>query len=78
MFVYPTYNLIPQTYVGTSAYMSPERIKNQPYSFASDIWSLGLSILELGTGQFPYDTSQGPMNMMLQVGIHSNLLSTCF
>lgn len=56
-----------RTYVGTSAYMSPERIRNQAYSFAADIWSLGLSILECGMGRYPYDTSQGPVNFMIQV-----------
>lgn len=30
--------------------MSPERIRNCPYSFMSDIWSLGLVLMECATG----------------------------
>jgi serine/threonine protein kinase len=47
--------------------MSPERINNQCYSYPADIWSLGLSLLECGTGEFPYNASKGPVNLMLQV-----------
>ena len=32
--------------VGTLAYMSPERVRGEPYGFASDVWSLGLIALE--------------------------------
>lgn len=41
------------TFVGTFKYMSPERIKNKPYHYSSDIWSFGLVLLELATGQYP-------------------------
>jgi serine/threonine protein kinase len=27
--------------VGTPFYMSPECMRSQPYSFSSDVWSLG-------------------------------------
>jgi serine/threonine protein kinase len=42
------------TFVGTSAYMSPERIQGRPYSVQSDIWSLGIALIELATGRFPF------------------------
>ncbi|KAL6599963.1 hypothetical protein ACP70R_045614 [Stipagrostis hirtigluma subsp. patula] len=47
------------TSVGTFAYMSPERINTDlndgAYDgYAGDIWSFGLSILELYLGRFPY------------------------
>jgi mitogen-activated protein kinase kinase 1 len=35
--------------------MSPERIRNRPYSFMSDIWSLGLVLMECATGRYPFD-----------------------
>ncbi|GAA0166863.1 non-receptor serine/threonine protein kinase [Lithospermum erythrorhizon] len=40
--------------VGTYNYMSPERIKGDSYGYRSDIWSLGLVMLECGVGEFPY------------------------
>ena len=55
------------TFVGTVTYMSPERIRNENYSYAADIWSLGLTILECATGKFPYNVNAGPANLMLQV-----------
>lgn len=42
------------TFVGTFKYMSPERIQNCPYSFASDIWSFGLVMIECATGIYPF------------------------
>jgi len=35
-------------------YMSPERIRGERYSFDSDIWSLGLTVVEAAIGRFPY------------------------
>ncbi|BBM99293.1 mitogen-activated protein kinase kinase 3 [Marchantia polymorpha subsp. ruderalis] len=55
------------TFVGTVTYMSPERINNECYSYPADIWSLGLALLECGTGEFPYNANKGPVNLMLQV-----------
>ncbi|XP_072959840.1 mitogen-activated protein kinase kinase 3 isoform X1 [Typha angustifolia] len=55
------------TFVGTVIYMSPERIRNESYSYPADIWSLGLTILECGTGRFPYTANEGPANLMLQI-----------
>eukprot|EP00903_Cladosiphon_okamuranus_P008627 g8273.t1 len=42
------------TFVGTFKYMSPERMKNDRYSYSSDIWSLGLVIMECATKEYPY------------------------
>ncbi len=38
--------------VGTATSMSPETMHQQPYSFKSDIWSMGIVLYELLTGQF--------------------------
>lgn len=40
--------------VGTIGYMSPERIRGEPYSIRSELWSLGITLVELATGKFPY------------------------
>ncbi|KAL6006057.1 Protein kinase C signaling pathway involved MAPKK protein [Asimina triloba] len=42
------------TFVGTYNYMSPERISGSSYDYSSDIWSLGMVILECAIGRFPY------------------------
>ncbi|CAJ1432699.1 unnamed protein product, partial [Effrenium voratum] len=45
------------TFVGTVTYMSPERCLGQDYSFASDIWSVGMVIFELSTGRYPFSAT---------------------
>lgn len=42
-----------QSFVGTVCYMSPERINGEMYSFPSDIWSFGLTMLAVCFGKFP-------------------------
>ncbi|KAF8393588.1 hypothetical protein HHK36_021832 [Tetracentron sinense] len=42
------------TLVGTFNYMSPERISCIKYGSKSDIWSLGVVLVECATGRFPY------------------------
>lgn len=34
--------------------MSPERLRGEAYSADTDIWSLGLTLLECAWGKFPY------------------------
>lgn len=55
------------TFIGTVTYMSPERIRNESYSYPADIWSLGLALFECGTGEFPYTANDGPVTLMLQI-----------
>lgn len=45
------------TWVGTVTYMSPERIKGSEYTFATDIWSFGLTIFEMASKSYPYPPS---------------------
>jgi len=45
---------------GCAAYMAPERIdppdpSNADYDTRADVWSFGISLVELATGRFPYD-----------------------
>ena len=42
------------SWVGTVHYMSPERISGGTYSYDSDVWSFGITMLELATARFPY------------------------
>uniref|UniRef100_A0A7N4NLD0 Dual specificity mitogen-activated protein kinase kinase 2 n=1 Tax=Sarcophilus harrisii TaxID=9305 RepID=A0A7N4NLD0_SARHA len=41
------------SFVGTRSYMSPERLQGTHYSVQSDIWSMGLSLVELSIGRYP-------------------------
>ncbi|CDZ96562.1 pkinase-domain-containing protein [Phaffia rhodozyma] len=50
-------NSIANTFVGTSTYMSPERIQGAPYTVKSDVWSLGISLIEMALGRFPFSDS---------------------
>ena len=43
-----------KTFVGTLTYMSPERMEGETYSYAGDIWSLGIMLIETITGKFPF------------------------
>ncbi|VDM96404.1 unnamed protein product [Thelazia callipaeda] len=41
--------------VGCSAYMSPERLEAQKkYDVRADVWSVGISLVELAKGEYPY------------------------
>ncbi|KAI5455282.1 MAP kinase kinase (MEK) [Naganishia albida] len=51
-------NSIANTFVGTSTYMSPERIQGGNYSVKSDVWSLGVSLIELALGRFPFSNEE--------------------
>ncbi|PXF46877.1 Mitogen-activated protein kinase kinase 3 [Gracilariopsis chorda] len=46
------------TFVGTVAYMSPERLNGSKYTYASDIWALGVCIMECLMGKYPFDRPQ--------------------
>lgn len=45
------------TFIGSACYMSPERLAGEQYSYAADIWSFGLIMLELASGRYPYPST---------------------
>lgn len=47
-------NLTGSTIIGTPAYMSPEQVKGETVDGRSDIYTLGVILFELLTGQQPY------------------------
>ncbi|WZZ89813.1 hypothetical protein YC2023_118392 [Brassica napus] len=42
--------------------LQPERISGSTYDYSSDIWSLGMSVLECAIGRFPYLESEDQQN----------------
>lgn len=44
--------------VGSPLYMAPESLKNNEYSYKTDIWSLGVILFELLTGETPWKSSK--------------------
>lgn len=47
-------NSVADTFVGTGTYMSPERIQGSHYTVKSDVWSVGLTLMELAIAKFPF------------------------
>ncbi|XP_051896327.1 dual specificity mitogen-activated protein kinase kinase 5 [Pristis pectinata] len=60
-------NSIAKTYVGTNAYMAPERIAGEQYGIHSDVWSFGISFMELALGRFPYPQVLRPGEVLNEV-----------
>ncbi|KAJ2779476.1 Protein kinase C signaling pathway involved MAPKK protein [Coemansia javaensis] len=58
---------IAQTFVGTSYYMAPERIQGDRYAVQSDIWSLGLSLIEASQNQFPFPPPGHPQLSVIEL-----------
>ncbi len=53
-------------FVGTPGYLSPEVCKGEVVDLRSDIFSLGILVFEMLTGEMPFQ-EQSPLGMMLEV-----------
>ena len=57
---------------GCAAYMAPERIdppnpSRPDYDIRADVWSLGITLVELATGQFPYKDCKTDFEVLTKV-----------
>jgi mitogen-activated protein kinase kinase len=55
------------TFTGTTKYMAPERITGREYTITADVWSTGLSILELVQNRFPYPNDLSPVDLIMYI-----------
>ncbi|KAJ7647095.1 STE/STE7 protein kinase [Roridomyces roridus] len=55
------------TFTGTSFYMAPERIQGMQYTIRSDVWSTGISLLELVQNRFPFPADLPPIELMMYI-----------
>uniref|UniRef100_A0A0A9XGY2 mitogen-activated protein kinase kinase n=1 Tax=Lygus hesperus TaxID=30085 RepID=A0A0A9XGY2_LYGHE len=58
------------TFVGTTVYMSPERIDSMSYSYPGDIWSMGLALLFCAIGSPPIENTGGYFGIMNRILRH--------
>lgn len=62
---------------GCKSYMAPERIDTDgkgetTYGIKSDVWSLGISLIEIATGEFPYARWSTPFSQIRQVVVEDS------
>eukprot|EP00122_Pirum_gemmata_P021501 Pgem_evm2s20028 len=61
---------------GTSEYMAPERLKQQPYNEKSDIWSCGVILFMFLAGSFPF-WGNSPQQILARIeSTHNQLQSS--
>ena len=52
--------------------MSPERLSGAQYSYAADIWSFGMIMLELAKGAYPYPQVDSYFNLLSNIMVSSS------
>ena len=58
---------------GTAAYMSPESLAFEEYEAPMDVWSLGCTVVELVTGQRPWNRCKGVNEIVEHVVVKSEV-----
>lgn len=56
-----------KTVVGTTKFMAPERLRAKQYGRSSDIWSLGLVLRHLATGEKPWSSVSSMVDLIVTV-----------
>lgn len=61
-------NAFSRNNAGCAGYMAPERIDPDPnnpvYDIRADVWSLGITLVELATGEYPYKNCNNEFAVM--------------
>ncbi|VDD95435.1 unnamed protein product [Enterobius vermicularis] len=54
---------------GCTAYLAPERVGSSTgnYGIKADVWSLGITLLELATGRHPYDGCKNDFELLTKI-----------
>jgi serine/threonine protein kinase len=55
------------TQMGSIFYMSPEQVKGQKVNNLSDIYSLGVTLFQMGTGKAPYDPTSNEYEVFQKI-----------
>ncbi|KAL0577631.1 Protein kinase C signaling pathway involved MAPKK protein [Marasmius crinis-equi] len=55
------------TFTGTGLYMAPERILGNEYTIRSDVWSWGITLLELVQNKFPFPSDLPAIELMMYI-----------
>ena len=54
-------------FVGSAAYMAPERLTGQSYTSAADMWALGMVLLECAQGVHPWASAGSLLDMVVNI-----------
>src|SRR6185369_15850081 len=52
---------------GVLSYTAPEVINRQPYTMASDIYSIGVLMSEISTGQQPFNDAPHDISLLMEI-----------
>ncbi|KAI6046035.1 kinase-like domain-containing protein [Pisolithus marmoratus] len=55
------------TFTGTSFYMAPERISGKEYSIRADVWSTGITLLELVQNRYPFPDDLTSIELLVHI-----------
>ena len=56
-----------RSFVGTAAYMAPERLNGEAYSASADLWSLGMILLECAEGAHPWRDAASYYDLVVEI-----------
>lgn len=66
------------TCIGTPYYLSPEILIDKPYSFKTDIWSLGVLLYQMIMLKLPFEAKSFPRLSMKIIKGQYNPIANCF